>query len=132
MKGYRKIAGSGGEDAIEYAKRMDFLRSSKEYMHYLIMDYYKPLIDSYYDMGKKSEGDEQIRIKREENALRREFVDLIHAVDDGKEIDIDASVRSMLEEQAQSGNAEIQKKAQSVLKNKYQKRDGGDLNAATH
>lgn len=125
LKGYKKIVDEGGEDALKYAERIDYLHNSEEYKHYLLMDYYKPLIDTYHDMGNEAEGSEQQRIKQEENALRREFVDLIHAVDEGKETDLDATILQMLEDKARSGDVEVQKKAVSVAKNKYYKRDGG-------
>ena len=125
LKGYKKLVDEGGEDALKYAERIDYLHNSEEYRHYLLMDYYKPLIDTYYDMGKEAEGSERQRIKQEENALRREFVDLIHAVDEGKEIDLDATILQMLEDKARSGDVEVQKKAVSVAKNKYYERDGG-------
>ncbi|MBR6130761.1 MAG: strawberry notch C-terminal domain-containing protein, partial [Bacteroidales bacterium] len=96
LKGYEKIAESDREDAIEYAQRIDWLHNSREYTHYLIMDAYQPVLKAYYDKGKEAEGDEKQQLKAAENALRKQCVDLIHAVDDGGDVDVEAEIEKVL------------------------------------
>lgn len=96
LKGYEKIAESDREDAIEYAQRIDWLHNSREYTHYLIMDAYQPVLKAYYDKGKEAEGDEKQQLKTAENALRKQCVDLIHAVDDGGDVDVEAEIEKVL------------------------------------
>ena len=116
LSGYKKIAGSDREDATKYAERIDFLHYSKEYLHYQIMDYYKPLLDAYYKMEKEADDADKRQIQAEENLLRREFVDLTHSVDDGKDIDVDAYVTSMMDRMLKSEREEISKAAERAYK----------------
>lgn len=115
LNDFKKIADSRREDAFEYAKRIDFLHNSKEYTHYQIIDNYKPLLDAYHDMAKDAEGEEKKKIQEEEDMLRRECIDLIHAVDDGKEIDTDAYIESSMERMYGSWRSDIRKKAGSII-----------------
>lgn len=115
LNDFKKIADSRREDAFEYAKRIDFLHNSKEYTHYQIIDNYKPLLDAYHDMEKDAEGEEKKKIQEEEDMLRRECIDLIHAVDDGKEIDTDAYIESSMERMYGSWRSDIRKKAGSII-----------------
>lgn len=123
LKGYAKEAGSGREDAFKYAERLDFIHHSKEYLHYQLMEYYKPLLDAYNKLGKEADGERGKRIEAEENMLRREFVELIRAVDDGKDFDFDAHVTGMLNRMLDANEENIQKAAESAFR-KYDKQGG--------
>ena len=122
LNGYKKIADSGREDALAYAERIDFLHNSKEYLHYEIMDYYTRILDAYSKLGKDAEGEEKKRIEAEENAVRDECVELIHAIDAGKDIDVDAAIESMLERMLDSEDEKISRAAENGLK-RFDKRD---------
>jgi hypothetical protein len=112
----RKIAESDREDAISYAKRIDYLHNSRAYTHYLIMDSYKPLFDAYYKMEKTADDIDRRLMQQEEDVLRRELIDLIHAVDDGKEVDIDARIMNMVKNMMGSEREEVSKAAMRAAK----------------
>ena len=116
LRGYEKIVDSKREDYMEYAERIDFLHHSKEYTHYQILDYYKPLFDAYYKLEKDADGADKRQIQQEEDVLRREFVDLIHAVDDGKDVDVDAHIINMMNDMLKSDREEVSKAAGRAYK----------------
>lgn len=116
LRGYEKIVDSKREDYMEYAERIDFLHHSKKYTHYQILDYYKPLFDAYYKLEKDADGADKRQIQQEEDVLRREFVDLIHAVDDGKDVDVDAHIINMMNDMLKSDREEVSKAAGRAYK----------------
>lgn len=118
VKEYEKISKSDREDAIKYAQKLAYLNNSDEYTRYLLMEYYKPILDQFNDMVKEADGEQAKRIKDEENALRRELINIIHSIDDGAEIDVDAAIDEMLmgilnDEQS---DISLRKKAQNTIK----------------
>ena len=118
VKEYEKISKSDREDAIKYAQKLAYLNNSEEYTRYLLMEYYKPILDQFHDMVKEADGEQSKRIKGEENALRRELINIIHSIDDGAEIDVDAAIDEMLmgilnDEQS---DISLRKKAQNTIK----------------
>ena len=80
LKEYAGSEESKREDPLALAERVAFLNNSKEYLHYLVIHSYKPLIDEYYKLKKESEGD----------MMRKELVDLIHSIDDERMESVDA------------------------------------------
>ena len=116
LKEFKKIAESEREDALKYAERINYLHNSNAYMHYQIMDYYKPLFDAYYKLEKDADDADKRQIQQEENTLRRELVDLIHAVDDGKDVDVDAHVINMMNDMLKSEREEVSKAANRAYK----------------
>lgn len=83
-------------DDQKYRERLDRLQQSDDYLRYDIFSNYEPVLDALHD-AKDGASDAEIKeIESEENALRREMVDLLHAVDDDTNPDIDGTVDTML------------------------------------
>lgn len=115
MAGFKKIAESGRDDAQEYAKRLSDLENSQRYVHFQIMENYKPILDAYNAMIKEAEGEYKEELKAEQDALRRELIELIHAVDDEKEVNIEEQIKGDLDVLSQSEHKEIKKAVGSVV-----------------
>ncbi|MCR5588107.1 MAG: hypothetical protein K6F72_00665 [Bacteroidales bacterium] len=74
--------------------------------HYWVVDAYKPLLDALHDQKQNESEYSVVEIEELENSLRRQMVDLIHKVDDDKELpkdSIDKEVDKMLAENFERG-----------------------------
>ena len=127
MNGFKKIAESGRDDAQEYAERLSDLENSQRYVHFQIMENYKPILDAYNDMIKEAEGEYKEELKAEEDALRRELIELIHAVDDEKEVNIEEQIKGDLDVLSQTEHKEIKNAVGRVVA----KQLGGEYRSST-
>lgn len=126
LKEYAGSEEAKSEDPLALAERIAFLNNNKEYLHYLVIHSYKPVLDKYNELKKEAEGEEKKVLEAEGDALRKELVDLIHAIDEGRMESVDAIDASIEENllrilDAGTGSGEenattISKAAQSGLK----------------
>ena len=127
LKQYEQREESGNETLVEKAERVNFLNNDPAYLRYLIIDSFKPVMDAYYNLGKEAEGEEKAELKATEDALRKQCVELVHAVDEGKDEDVDAEIERVLGLIIDDEGTDVQvvKKAQKAWK-KHQKQRNED------
>lgn len=91
------------EQKEERQQKLDKIAAQR---HYWVVDAYKPLLDALHDQKQNESEYSVVEIEELENSLRRQMVDLIHKVDDNKELpkdSIDKEVDKMLAENFERG-----------------------------
>lgn len=79
LNGYQKEM-DGGEDAMKYAERLNYLYFSPEFMRHEIMKDYKKQIDKIGRQMKEAQSDEEYEyLKEYQNLLKEECVDVLKA-----------------------------------------------------
>lgn len=119
LKEYAGSEEAKSEDPLALAERIAFLNSNKKYLHYLVIHSYKPVLDKYYELKKEAEGEEKKVLEAEGDALRKELVDLIHAIDEGRmeSVDeIDASIEENLLRILDAGTGSGEENATTIYK----------------
>ena len=86
----------GGSQA--YAKKLEQLTNSEEYAQYVVFQNYEPLFNALYEVKGEASDTELVAIEAEEKELRREMVNLMHAVEDGGIVDSRSSSDARLKE----------------------------------
>jgi len=79
-----------------YTHRLERLQQSEEYLLYDVFDNYQPILKNLHDAKDGADEATLKSIENEENALRRDMVNLMHAIEDDKKPDINAHVDAML------------------------------------
>lgn len=79
-----------------YKHRLERLQQSEEYLLYDVFDNYQPILKNLHDAKDGADEATLKSIENEENTLRRDMVDLMHAIEDDEKPDIDAHVDAML------------------------------------
>ena len=86
-----------------YKHRLERLQQSEEYLLYDVFDNYQPILKNLHDAKDGADEATIKSIENEENALRRDMVDLMHAIEDDKNPDINARVDAMLKREFEAG-----------------------------
>ena len=86
-----------------YKHRLERLQQSEEYLLYDVFDNYQPILKSLHDAKDGADEATLKSIENEENALRRDMVDLMHAIEDDMKPDINAHVDAMLKREFEAG-----------------------------
>ena len=79
-----------------YKHRLERLKQSEEYLLYDVFDNYQPILKNLHDAKDGADEATLKSIENEENTLRRDMVDLMHAIEDDEKPDINAHVDAML------------------------------------
>ena len=86
-----------------YKHRLERLQQSEEYLLYDVFDNYQPILKNLHDAKDGADEATLKSIENEENALRRDMVDLMHAIEDDEKPDINAHVDAMLKREFEAG-----------------------------
>ena len=86
-----------------YKHRLERLQQSEEYLLYDVFDNYQPILKNLHDAKDGADETTLKSIESEENTLRRDMVDLMHAIEDGMKPDINAHVDAMLKREFEAG-----------------------------
>lgn len=120
LKNYSDAASAGDE---RYQRRLERLQASEDYLLYDVFDNYQPILKALHEAKDGASETMLSDIDGEENALRREMVDLMHAVEDDKHPDIDRNIDAMLEREFNAGGR-TQKSAGSRIARRLGGTDG--------
>ena len=86
-----------------YKHRLERLQQSEEYLLYDVFDNYQPILKNLHDAKDGADEATLKSIENEENTLRRDMVDLMHAIEDDEKPDINAHVDAMLKREFEAG-----------------------------
>ena len=86
-----------------YKHRLERLQQSEEYLLYDVFDNYQPILKNLNDAKDSADEATLKSIENEENTLRRDMVDLMHAIEDDEKPDINAHVDAMLKREFEAG-----------------------------
>lgn len=86
-----------------YKHRLERLQQSEEYLLYDVFDNYQAILKNLHDVKDGADEATLKSIENEENALRREMVDLMHAIEDDKNPDINTHIDAMLRREFEAG-----------------------------
>lgn len=86
-----------------YKHRLERLQHSEEYLLYDVFDNYQPILKNLNDAKDGADEATLKSIENEENTLRRDMVDLMHAIEDDEKPDINAHVDAMLKREFEAG-----------------------------
>ena len=86
-----------------YKHRLERLQQSEEFLLYDVFDNYQPILKNLNDAKDGADEATLKSIENEENTLRRDMVDLMHAIEDDEKPDINAHVDAMLKREFEAG-----------------------------
>ena len=111
LKGYEEKA-----DNEDFKRKLGVLKHGERGVKYEVFDSYRPLFDAYHDAKKDAREDVRREIEKEEMLLQREMVDLMHAIEDDKNPDIDKRVDDMLKREFEYGGIPQKSAANTIAK----------------
>ena len=111
----KKLLNNYKKDA-NYQKQYEALKKSDQYLRYEVYDNYEPMFTAISDMKKEATDAELKDLKQQETELRREMVDVLHSIDDGKKPDVEKQIDATLKREFEKGGVTKKKAAQQIAK----------------